>query len=181
MYELVQHQKERNLVSVSRSGIDNYSIEAFVLGVSDELVLLQYVYDFNLDGLMVLRIADITEVRCSDTCKFQRELLEHEGLIQQIPFDMSLDLRNWKTLLAQLSTMYPLMILECEKLDDPDYIIGQVEEVRTTAVAMQWFSGTGRWDDELASLALEDITSCQVGTNYISFYQRYFERTAHRP
>lgn len=179
MHQLAQHQQERNLVSVSRSGIDNHSMEAFVLGVSDELVLFQYVYDFNLDGLMVLRIADITEVTCSDTCQFQRELLEHEGLIQQVPFDIRLDLRNWQTALAQLSTMYRLMILECEKLDDPDFIIGQVDEVSTTAVEMQWFSGTGRWDEELATLVLDDITSCQVGTNYIKFYQRHFERTAH--
>ena len=81
--------------------------------------------------------------------------------------------------LAQLSTMYPLMILECEDLDDPDFLIGRVEEANATAVEMQWFSGTGRWDDELATLAFDDITCCQVGTNYLNFYQRYFERTAH--
>ncbi|NHZ36436.1 hypothetical protein [Massilia rubra] len=178
MYQLAQHRKERNLVAVFRSGIDDHSMEGFVLGFSDDLLLFQYIYDFHLDGLMVLRIADITDVTCTATCKFQRELLEQEGLIRQVPFDISLDLRNWQTLLAQLSTMYPLMILECEKLDDPDFIIGQVDQLSEAAVEMQWFSGTGRWDDELATLAFADITSCQVDTNYIKFYQRYFERTA---
>jgi hypothetical protein len=178
MYQLAQHQKERNLVSVCRSGIDDHSMEAFVLGVSDELLLLQYVYDFHLDGLRVLRIADITEVRCSETCKFQRELLAHEGLIQQVPFDIRLDLSNWHTLLTQLSAMYPLMILECEKRDDPDFLIGRVDGIGPTSVEMQWFSGTGRWEDRLATLAFDDITSCQVATNYVKCYQRHFERSA---
>lgn len=31
----------------------------------------------------------------------------------------------------------------------------------------------------VATLAFDDITRCQIGTNYIKFYQRYFERTAH--
>ncbi|NHZ40521.1 hypothetical protein [Massilia aquatica] len=179
MYQLAQHQQECRLIALSRSGIDHHSIEGFVLGLSDELLLLQYVSDFHLDGLMVLRIADITDVRCSATCTFQRELLEHEGLLQQVPFDIGLDLRNWNTVLAQLSTMYPLMILECENLDDPDFLIGRIDEFTPMAVAMQWFSGTARWDDELAILAFDDITCCQAGTNYIAFYQRYFERTAH--
>ncbi|ATQ73732.1 hypothetical protein CR152_03805 [Massilia violaceinigra] len=181
MYQLALHQKERNLVSVDRSGIDDQAIQGFVLGSSDDLLLLQYVYDFNLDGLMVFRIADITGVECSGTCKFQRELLAHEGLVEQVPFDLRLDLRNWKTLITQLSAMYPLMILECETLDDPDFVIGSVDEIRSMEVAMQWFSGTGRWDDELATLTFGDITSCQVETNYTKFYQRYFERTANCP
>lgn len=178
MHQLAQHQKERNLVSVSRNGINDFPMEAFVLGFSDELLLLQYVYDFHLDGLKVLRMADVTEITCTDTCHFQRQLLEQEGLIEQIPFDLSLDLRNWQTLLEQLATMYPLMILECEKLDDPDFIIGQLDHTSESAAEMQWFSGTGDWDDDLAALAFDDITSCQVDTNYINFYQRYFERTA---
>ncbi|MDQ1834907.1 hypothetical protein [Massilia scottii] len=178
MYHLARHQQERNLVSIHRHDIDTQSMQGFILGASDELVLLQYVVDFNLDGLMILRIADLTAVECTATDKFQRDLLTHEGLMQLVPFDSMLDLRNWDTLLAQLAAMYPLMILECEKLDEPDFVIGRLNQITRENVEFDWFSGTGRWDDDLATLALEDITSCQVETNYIKFYQRYFERTA---
>ena len=44
--------------------------KGFVLASSAELVVLQYVYDFNLDGLMVLRVADITDIRWSATGRF---------------------------------------------------------------------------------------------------------------
>ena len=181
MYQLAQHQQQRNLVSIYRSGIDALSVEAFVLGVSDELVLLQYVYDFHLDGLMILRIADLTAVECSETCKFQRELLVQEGLMQQVPFDTVFDLRNWHTLLPQLAATYSLMILECEKLEEPDFVIGRVDQVTPEEVDFDYFSGTGSWGESLTTLALADITSCQVETNYIKAYQRHFERTANLP
>ncbi|MCE3603904.1 hypothetical protein LXA47_09845 [Massilia sp. P8910] len=181
MYRLAQHQQQRNLVSISRSGIDAHSMEAFVLGVSEELVLLQYVYDFHLDGLMILRIADLTVVECSETCKFQRELLVQDGLLEQVPFDSLFDLRNWHTVLTQLANAYPLMILECEKLEEPDFVIGRVDQVTPEEIDFDYFSGTGRWGESLTTLALADITSCQVETSYIKAYQRYFERTASLP
>jgi hypothetical protein len=59
----------RDLVSIERSNIDQNSIQAFVLASSDELIVLQYVYDFTLNGLMVLRTKDVTKVRCSATDK----------------------------------------------------------------------------------------------------------------
>ncbi|NHZ62515.1 hypothetical protein [Massilia genomosp. 1] len=61
------------------------------------------------------------------------------------------------------------------------FIIGQGDQLSEAAVAMPWFSGTGRWDDELAAQAFADIAWCQVNTNDIKFDQRYVERTADRP
>ena len=63
-------------------------------------------------------------------------------------------------LLAQLSTLYPLMMIECEELDEPDFLIGQVDEIAASTVDVQCVTGTGRWDDEPANVAYDNITSC---------------------
>jgi hypothetical protein len=89
--------RDRELVSIRRDDINANSIQGFILGFSDELVLIQYVYDFRLDGLMVLRAADITEVTCNATDELQKKLLIAEGLFQQVPFESSFDLRDWKS------------------------------------------------------------------------------------
>jgi hypothetical protein len=52
------------------------------------------VYGFNLDGLMVLRVPDITEVRCTATDKFQKKLLMQEGLVQRVPSESTFDLSD---------------------------------------------------------------------------------------
>ena len=176
MHQLAKHQKGRHLVSIHRSEIDENSIQGLILASSEDLVVFQYVYDFNLDGLMVLRVADITEVRHSATDKFQKGLLEQDGLMQRVPFGADFDLRNWKSVITQLSKEYPLMILECEALEEADFAIGRVLKTTQTGVQFLFFSGAANWAEKPEILKFKDITCCQVGTNYVNVYQRHFER-----
>ena len=37
------------------------------------------------------------------------------------------------------------------------------------------FTGAGNWDDDLTELDLATITCCQLDSNYIRHYQRYFD------
>lgn len=178
MHDLTRHWKDRALVSIYRDGIDNQSIEGYVLGVSAQLAVLQYVHDFRLDGLRVLRIADITEVDCSETCGMQQELMRQEGLEKLVPFGAGYGADNWRQAITLLSQDYPLMILECEASDENSFVIGRVLDIKETSVTILGFSGAGVWDDAPTTLGFDDITSCQAGSNYLSVYQRHFERSA---
>ena len=167
---------KRALVSILRSDIDSNSIQGFILASSEQLVVLQYVYDFNLDGLMVLSKAEITDIRSTATHKFQRKLLAKEGVLKRVPFEAAFDLQDWRSIIRQFAKTYPLIILECERGDEPDFIIGRVEKTTSVAVYVRYFTGAGRWLDEPVRVKYRDITACQVGTRYLQFYERYFER-----
>ncbi|WP_155403926.1 hypothetical protein [Variovorax paradoxus] len=178
MHAFAQHQEHRDLVSIYREGIDDHSIQGFVLASSRKLVVLQYVYDFHLDGLMVLRVDDISEVEVSATSVFQKELLVQEGLEDKVPFESRFELQNWRTLISQLVKEHPLMILEREAGEEKDFAIGRVEAITTTGVRFKHFSGAATWADSTVELKYENITCCQVGSNYVNFYQRHFERNS---
>lgn len=47
-----------------------------MLDFSNELLLIQYVYDFNLDGLMALRVSDVTSIEFTKTDMLQTQFLE---------------------------------------------------------------------------------------------------------
>ncbi len=83
MNDLNEMMTDRKLVSIRRDAIDSNSIQGFVLAASDELLLIQYVYDFNLDGLMVLRLSDVTEIKSGATDKFQKQLLIDEQIFKR--------------------------------------------------------------------------------------------------
>ena len=178
MHDLATYQNQRSLISLRRDRIDDHSIQGFVIGASDELVLLQYVYDFRLDGLMVLAVSDITEVRCTATDRFQQTLLAAEGLVEQVPFGLSTNLQDWRSAIDDLASRYPLLILECERLEEPDFVIGRVSKLARDEVWLEWFSGAANWGEKPARFKYKDITSCQVDTNYVNAYQRYFDRNA---
>lgn len=175
---LAQHLAQRDLVTFRRDDIDDAGIQGYVLALSPTLVVLQYVQDFHLDGLMVLRRADITDVNGSRTDRLQREMLAKEGLEQRVPFGKAFDLADWRAIIGQLSREYPLMILECEVLDDPDFVIGRVHALHADQVDFEYFSGAANWAPESAEIDLADVTCCQVDSNYINFYRRHFERLA---
>jgi hypothetical protein len=174
--QLAEHQKQRDLVSIRRDKIDENAIQGFILDSSEELLALQYVYDFNLDGLMFLRLEDITEVKSSITNKFQKELLEKEGLLERVPFGATFALNNWRTLIPQLSDENGFLILECEAKEKPDFFIGVILKATKTGVDGRYFSGAANWGESTEKFKFQDITSCQVGTNYINVYQRHFQR-----
>jgi hypothetical protein len=178
MHELSKHQKNRDLISICRREIDGNAIQGFVLASSEVLVVIQYVFDFNLDGLMVLRTNDVSEVRCTATDKFQRGLLLQEGLKQRVPFDASFDLRNWRSVISQLSNDNALAILECEGGKEKDFLIGQIVKTTATAVQIRHFSGAANWAERPKELKFKDLTCCRVGSNYAAVYQRHFERLA---
>jgi hypothetical protein len=68
------------------------------------------------------------------------------------------------------------MILECEAGEEKEFVIGRIVDTTTTAVQVRHFSGVATWSRTAVKLKFIDITSCQVGTNYINVYQRYFAR-----
>lgn len=168
--------RDRKLVSIRRDGIDPNSIQGFILACSDELLLIQYVYDFRLDGLMVLRRADVTDIRSTATGEFQKGLLIAEQLLQQVPFASDFDLRDWRSILTQFSRQYKLVLLEDERPEVGLLLIGEIEKITRSSVCLRYFSGAGNWDDKPTKLAFNCITSCQVDTNYLNVYQRHFER-----
>lgn len=178
MHQIGRHLKQRNLVSIRRDEIDENSIQGFILDSSEDLIALQYVYDFNLDGLMFLRVEDITEVKSSNTSKFQNKLLKQEGLLEKVPFGTTFDLRNWRSLIAQLSAEHELMILEREIGEESDFFIGRVLKTTEASVQGLYFSGAANWAKKPERLKFKDITCCQVGTNYTNVYERYFKKQA---
>ncbi len=175
---LAKHHKQRNLVSIRRNGLDANSIQAFILDFSEELVALQYVYDFNLDGLMFVRVEDITEVKCSATDKFQKGLMKKEGLLKLVQFGKRFELANWNSLISQLSKEYKFIILERELAADNNFFIGTILKVSKTEAQGRYFSGAAKWAKSPEKLKFKEITCCQVDTNYVNFYQRHFGQHA---
>ena len=178
MPSLRSHQTQRHLVSIRRSDIDDYGIQGYILGVSRQLVALQYVYDFNLDGLLLLSRSDITEVRRTKTDEFQQSLLVADGIERLVPFDAQFDLSNWRSVLQQLAPACPVLIFESERAQRPLFEIGRLVEVTSSQVDVHGFSGTARWAKETTLIPYSELTCVQANTHYINEYKRYFAQRA---
>lgn len=164
------------LVSIKRKNIDGNKIQGFVLAESSNLILLNYVYDFNLDGLMVLRKSDISSIESTETDKFQTELLKNEGVYSKVNFDVDYDLTSWGTFVSSAIVNHQYLILEKEAQEVADFIIGKIVEIKDDFIVLKYFTGIGRWLDDLEEHEYADITCCQIGNNYLNVYERFFKQ-----
>lgn len=74
--DLKKFKKEKSLVSIRRKDVDLESFQGFILGYSNDLIFLQYVCDFNLDGFKVIRRSDIEEIELGKTNIFHTQMLK---------------------------------------------------------------------------------------------------------
>jgi len=170
-----EFRKHRDLVSIRRAGVDDHSIQGFILDFSDDLVLLHHVYDFHSDGLLLLRCADITSCEAGATNRFQRDLLRTEGILDQVDFHYRAPIRSYSSFLHSLPA-WEIVIVEDELSSEPEFLIGTVHSVDDWSASIRFFSGAAVWDDEPREIPIERISSCQVRTNYTAFYTRHFQR-----
>jgi hypothetical protein len=170
--QLTEYIKNRSLVCVRREKIDSQSLQAFILNYSESLILMQYICDFRLDGHLILRGDDISSITCRATDEFQRKLMDENGLIENIDFDFNVELSSFSSLLNALPRQ-SIVIIEDEGMDL--FWIGRFIDSDNNNICLHEFSGAANWDDELTYIGQKDITCCQLNSNYISYYARYFD------
>ncbi len=110
---LRDHIKQRDLVSIRRAKVDANSMQGFLLAYSEDLLLLQYVFDFHLDGYLVVRRRDISELKSGKTNQFQKKLLEEEEVFGKVDFGFRLPIASFESLLSSLPSQ-EIVIVEGE-------------------------------------------------------------------
>lgn len=176
MSDLNKLQNNRALVTIYREKINDTGIQGFILAYSKKLILIQYVYDFNLDGIMVLQRSDVTSIEADESGMFQTQLLKDEGLYAKVDFTMTYDLKNWKTLLSTIAYSYQFITLEDENPDTYAFMIGNITKLGRKKVSVQEFTCTGTWNEKVSKMAYKNITSLRAGNNYPKVYENYFKQ-----
>jgi hypothetical protein len=171
--DLKRAKKDRVLMTIARPSIDDRSITGFLLEYSRELILIQYVYDFHLDGLMVLRRSDVEEIKSSRTDHYQTEMMKAEGLYQTVDFNAKHTVSNWPETIKHFQGQYRFVIIEAEATKPNLFALGRIENIQKQSVTLHGFNGVGEWHDEPTIVPFADITCLQVGSNYISMYERH--------
>ena len=175
--ELKQHIHCRDLVNFRRAELDSNKIQGIPVAFSDKLILLRYIFDFHIDGLLLIQRSDITQWCCNETDRFQRQLLESENRLKKAYFKLKFNYSviNFESFLKRLPAR-KIAIVENESVEQQEFYIGRVLNTDQSVVKLHEFSGAGNWFEEPTEIATNQITSCQVDSNYIKFYERFFDR-----
>jgi hypothetical protein len=157
------------LHTFERRKIDPHRLYGAIVAESEELLLIQRMYDFDFDGYMVIRRRDITKSYSSDSDAYCEQLMRDEGLWKTPTKAVrALPLSDWQTLLTALRDK-PVVI---ENERKGDFFIGPILECEAKTVTIHHFDGCGEWQKP-ERLSYRAITSVQFGSRYIMVHSRH--------
>lgn len=162
-------------IKIRRSKIDAEDLNVIPLAIGQNLVLLQDLYDFDLDGYVIIRIKDITSVIITKSQQFSQFILKEEGILNQIRKPLINSVDNWENVLTELYNLGKNIIIECENMENSKFFIGKITVIDKKSLFLLYFNGAGEWDEEPTEILLKDITSISFDSRYINVISKYLE------
>lgn len=162
-------------IKIRRSKIDPDDLNVIPLAIGQNLVLFQDLYDFDLDGYVIIRIKDITSVIITKSQQFSQFILKEEGILDQIRKPSINSVDNWENVLTELSNFGKNIIVECEGMETSKFFIGKITAIDKKSLCLLYFNGAGEWDEEPTEILLKDITSISFDSRYINVISKYLK------
>lgn len=155
-----------------RGDIEEYAISGYPIMFNADVVVINYIYDFILDGYKVIRTKDITEYDyASDRCKFINSLYMQENIVPQKPKWIE-QFETFEELICQLSKNEIICSVECE-LSDEMFYIGKICDVNENCIKMICFDPLCKLYDEHVSICMDDITTISFENRYATVMGKY--------
>jgi len=174
---LEQLAAKQALVTISRDIEDVENVHGFVLAVSPRLVLLHELSDFHLDGYCILSRLDISRARSGRFERYRSAILKAERVLCGIGLKDEIDLADWESALRSLKKLGRNVIVEGERPEVDEFLIGRIQRINKKSVTMQSFDALGVWETETHRLAYDEISSVSFDNEYVNTFSKYLRDT----
>ncbi len=170
---LDKRAQARALVTLQRNLDGVETVEGFVLAVGKELVLLHVVDDFHLDGYRIVPRSQVERARHSAVERYRAAILRAEKVLGRIGIEGEIDLTDWNATFKSLKARGENVIVEDEREESEEFVIGRIERVNKKSAAIRGFDALGRWDAETTRFKYVDVTSVTFGGEYVTTFTKY--------
>ena len=166
---------KKEFVKIYRTFKDNSeNIRGFILKMTKDFLLVQLDNDFFLDGYAIIRKDQFDSIRCSKYEKACKKILKGEGIFENnYGIDKDIDLTSWQSIFKDIKKLDFHVIIECESLDEPDFIIGPIKRVTQNRTSIQFYDSTGLLENKLSVVKYLDITIVKFDDRYTKTYKKY--------
>ncbi|MGC4046536.1 MAG: hypothetical protein QM758_22310 [Armatimonas sp.] len=151
------------LIRLTRS-FDTEEILGYVVGLSEDWVLLHTIVECRFDGWTALRIGDITQSVEDNPTSFVQRLHKRRGQrAQSLP---TLKLSSVSSLLSSAHRIAPLVQIELETLWPDTSYIGRVKRVGKRQIRLNIANSQAIWEASAGSYPLRKITKICLKNDY---------------
>lgn len=160
-------------VSIEREEVDDEPITAIPIMVSQQLLLIHYLYDFYLDGFKVLCISDITNVKRGELEEFHDEIIYKEGILSLL-YTPKVSISSWNDFFRTMMKENKLIDISLEKVQDgTTFFVGKIKSTQKAFLELQEVDALGYYKHETTKLYYKDITLVSFGNKYSELLDKY--------
>lgn len=180
--KLRKHIQDKHFIKVYLSDNEGFTLthfEGFLLDQNDKYIFMSDVRDFNYDGFVVARKADISEIKNSDNERFFDGILEKEGIkaaILKKASELNFTLSDFESMFQQLHKQNQAIIIECLYENDTKFQLGPVIKTNKKRVFIDYINAKGEFDLKPVSSKYKEITFFRVDSPYANLFYKYAKR-----
>jgi hypothetical protein len=169
------HVEKRDYVKIKRTVTEGSAdISGFILQMSKDFLLIQKEEEFFLNGYGIIKKDHFDAIRCNKFDRAFKRMLKAEGIFDSdYGIKNKLRLKDWKTIFEDLMRHDYHVIVECEDLGDPLFVIGPIKKVNNDSVNIQYYDPTGLLDKKPTRVKYRDITLVKFDDRYINVFKKY--------
>jgi len=169
--------RKKEIVKIFRTVTDGEAnIHGFILEMSNDFLLIQTELEFYLNGYAVIRKDHFDSLRCNKFDKAFKKILTKEGIVKSdYGISKKIHLKNWQTIFASLKSHDLHIILECEDLKEPVFLIGPIKKVNNKSVSIQYYDPSGKLDKTATKVNYKDITLVKFDDRYLNVFRKYLK------
>jgi hypothetical protein len=163
--DLKDTQRKGLLVKIDRRPITKELLEGFVVGLSKKFILLNVLSpDIRLDGYSIIRTGDVKRyavIKKNNTFIYRALVIRKNKPCPQ----PVIELESEKAGLVSASSLYPLLSVFREKIEEEVCYIGRPSKFGEGFVALKEINTKAKWNG-LRKIKLNDITRIDFGGGY---------------
>lgn len=172
--KLELHFSNKNYVRLTRKKGSFEGISTgFILGKSNNFILIQETDEFRILGYQIFPIETIKHVRYNKNDKTYERILKEEGLLANVGLKYKIDLTDWKSICRDVKKTGLTVISECEHPKIKSFCIGNLKRVNKKSISIRYFNAQGIYDKENTTNDFKNITKLSFDDHYANVFSKY--------
>ena len=150
--------------------------DGYIVDYSDNFILMQEVYDFNILGFLVIPIQTITKIRFNNSDKYYNKIMNLEGLTNKIENKHKINLTNWETIFKSIKKLGFNVIVENENPEKKSFEIGPITKITKSFVYVRFISPIGYFEKDSTKINFDLITITKFNDRYVNIISKYIRQ-----
>ncbi|OJJ20161.1 hypothetical protein BKI52_16955 [marine bacterium AO1-C] len=180
--KIKKHHQDQKFARITRKVAKDWKeiSRGYIVGYSDDFVVLQESDDFKLLGFNVLPVDHLLEIRYNHYDKYYDKIMGWEEEKDKIGLKTKVNLTDWKAVFKTFQKKKMSVIVECENPKINSFTIGQVKRITDKHVYILYFDAAGFLDEKPTKLKFENITKITFDDRYVDIFSKYTRKRKKR-